>query len=308
VISSDGRTIFVGDRNGYVYAFRPDDLSVSDTSIKPTAGALKLKGPIIGGLVLDASSGNLFVTSGERLFAIRTADLERRIENRDANVGVIELFKAGGDIWSAPIVQGGRIFFASLDGNLYAINATSGEEAWRFKGTRALVSSPVVTDGGLVLVGGFDDRLHAIDMASGRQRWDFVAANWIWTSPVVDGGRAYVGDFDGTVHALNLSDGSPIWSKPIAKRPIVASPVLAQGVLVIAAQNGELYGLDPGTQTQRWGPSDVGTSLNADLVADGELVYLAPNGCVTPVNESNRVYYISVNARTGDLTKTTEVC
>ena len=306
VLSSDGDTVFIGDYNGYIYAFQPDDLNQNDTSQKPNAASFKLNGPVIGGMVLDPSGDRLYVTSGERVFSVSASDLTRRIENRDATVDSKEIFKTAGEIWSTPVLQGNRLFFASLDGNLYAIN-TSGEEAWRFTGARSLVSTPVVA-GTTLLVGGFDDRLHAIDMSTGTQRWEYVAANWIWGAPLIDGTRLYVGDFDGTVHAVNLSDGSKIWSINLSDRPLVSSPVLADGVLVVASQDGELFGIDPATQARRWGPTPLHTALIADLVKTNDGVLLAPTGCTTPPGESEKRYYITVEPTTGDLAAASGVC
>jgi outer membrane protein assembly factor BamB len=307
VFSSDRSTIFVGDYNGYLYAFRPGDLDQTNTTIKPNAASLKLNGPVIGGIAHDPSTNMLFVTSGQQLFSVSAADMMRKIENRDATVAFNAIFDTDGEIWSTPVVEGNRVFFASLDGNLYAINKSTGAEEWRYTGARSLVSTPVVA-GNTLLVGGFDDRLHAVDMSTGNQRWEFEAENWIWSAPLVDGNRVYVGDFDGRVHALNLSDGSTIWSATIAESPIVASPALAQGVLVVASQSGEIFGIDPANQAKKWGPSELGTSLTADLVAGAQTVYIAPSGCVTPPGESTRTYFVSVDPLNGSLVSTSEVC
>jgi outer membrane protein assembly factor BamB len=306
IFSSDKRTIFLGDYNGYLYAFHPGQFSETAAQ-KPLAASLKLGGPIIGGIALDEASDRLFVTSGESLYSVSISGMISRIEARDAFADPRVLFETGGEIWSAPVVQGNRVFFASLDGNLYAVNKSDGAEEWRYTGARSLVSTPVVA-GGTLLVGGFDDRLHAVDMSTGNQRWAFEAENWIWSAPVVDGDRVYVGDFDGRVHALNLADGSTIWSADIADRPIVASPALTQGVLVVASQDGEIFGIDPATQATKWGPADVRTALSADLVAQGQNVYIAPSSCVTPPGESTRTYYVSVDPLNGSLVSTSEVC
>ena len=306
VLSSDGRTVFIGDYNGYIYAFRPGDLNQSNPEQKPNAASFKVNGPVIGGLVLDSTGDRLYVTAGERIISVSAADLTRRIENRDAAVDSRQVFETSGEIWSTPVLQGDRLFFASLDGNLYAVSI-SGEEYWRFTGARSLVSTPVVA-GSTLLVGGFDDRLHAIDVNTGDQRWEFVASNWIWGAPLVDGSRLYVGDFDGTLHSVSLSDGSKIWSVDLSDRPIVASPVLADGVLVVATQDGELYGVDPSTQSRRWGPTDVYTGITADLVATTEGVLIAPTGCVTPPGETEKRYYITVDPSTGELAAASGVC
>jgi outer membrane protein assembly factor BamB len=162
--------------------------------------------------------------------------------------------------------------------------------------------------GSILLVGGFDNYLHAVDAGTGQERWRFEAQNWVWAAPFVDGGRAYVGDFDGVVHAIDVSDGREVWSKDLSDEPIVGSPVVARGVLVVAAQNGSVYGLDPSTQNPRWEPVQVHTSLDADLVADGTTVFLAPSGCVTPPGQDAKLYYMKLDVQSGALNGVREVC
>ena len=307
VFSQSGDTLFVGDYNGHVYAFRPEALGAAVG--KPPAAALKLDDPVLGGLVLDAATDTLYVTAGDRLHALKTSDLERRIENRDAAVETRwPSFKAGDEIWSKPVLHNGRIFVTSLDGNLYALDQQTGAEIWRFNSSRSLISTPVVV-GKLLLVGGFDDRLYAVDIATGKSRWQFKASNWVWGAPLVSGGYAYVGDFDGDVHAVDLQDGRALWSMHVADQPIVASPVLAGGILVIAAQDGLIYGLDPETQTLRWQqPADVLSGINADLAAEDETVYVAPKGCATPPGSESKTYYFGLNALTGAAVSSPGVC
>ena len=305
VLSDDGSTIFVGDYNGYLYAFRPGDLAAGGTDDKPHAAAVKLDGAVIGGLTL--SNGILYVPSGRSLFRLDVADVIANINNKDDKVTVTRLFETEGEIWSMPTLQNGKVIFASLDGNLYAIDASTGQEVWRFTGTRSLASTPVIA-GDLVLVGGFDTKLHAVDINTGEQRWEFEAENWVWSSPVIEDDRLYFGDFDGNVYAVSLSDGSEVWSSNLTDSPIVGSPALAGGVLVVAGQDGTIFGLDPATQAERWSPQSLGTSIAADLVAESTTVYLAPTGCVAQGEGSSRAYYLSVDALTGALRSTSEVC
>lgn len=305
VMSQDGRVVYVGDYNGYVYAFRPSDLEVA-TSEKPRAAALKLSGPIIGGLALDSTTDTLFATSGERVFRISASQLAGRIDNRDAPVNHEQLLRTGADIWATPVLASGRVYIASLDGSLYAIDAKTGNEIWRFTSERPLASTPALVDGTL-LVGGFDDRLFAVDASTGSQKWDFVAANWVWTRPANDASRAYIGDFNGNLYALDLGSGAEAWNLPLKKGAIRGSPALAGGTLVVATEDGWLVGIDPASQASRW-ERKLETSFNADLVAQGGNVFIAPAGCVRREESTEKTYYASVNAQNGELTSVEGVC
>ncbi len=41
-------------------------------------------------------------------------------------------FKGGNWFWTAPIIKGGRIYAACLDGKIYAIDAENGQQVWQF--------------------------------------------------------------------------------------------------------------------------------------------------------------------------------
>jgi outer membrane protein assembly factor BamB len=275
-----------------------------------------LDGSVIGGLALDQAGDALYVTSGKRVFALRASDLVRRIDSRDAQVAAAGpppegekpgvLFVTGGEIWGEPVLEDGKLLVTSLDGDMYAIDPETGAEIWRFESDQGLVSTPVVA-GDLVLASGFGSTLYGVDLADGSERWVFKAEHWIWGKAAIDGDIAYVGDFDGIVHAIELDSGTEIWSLALEHSALRASPVLSAGTLVISSDAGWLVGVDVATRAVAW-QRDLGTKLNADLVADGADGLLAPRDCVTPEGASEKIYYTKVDPRNGDLSSTSGVC
>jgi outer membrane protein assembly factor BamB len=312
VLSRDGSVIYVGDYNGYVYAFRPADYETSGIE-KPKAGAYKVNDSVIGGIALDPSSDVLYVTAGASVYSIRASELTARIGDAKADVTAARLFRAKREIWSVPVLAGGKLFVSSIDGNLYALDPRTGALSWRFDAGDALASTPLPADANgdgqpdLILVGGFDSRLHALDMATGRERWSFQASNWVWGRPAVESDRVYFGDFDGNLYALNLSNGALAWSVGLNMGAIRAAPAVAGGLVVVATEDGWLVGVNPANQGLSW-QKKIDAKLNADLVRDGSDVLIAPSRCVTPVGATEKVYYVSVSAQTGELSTAEGVC
>ena len=306
VLSSDGRVVFVGDYNGFVYAFRPGDYTPGQTQQQPGAGAYELDGPIIGGLVLDSAKDTLYVTSGSRVYSIRAANLVERIANKSAAVLASIVFQGDADIWSTPVLAQGKLLFSSVDGYLTAVNPDTGAVEWRFKADKGLVTTPTVV-GDRVLVAGFGSTLYSVNLSDGSEQWSFKMNHWVWGEPAVSSGTAYVGDFDGIVHAVDVSTGSETWSLSLDKGPIRASPVVASGTLIVSTDQGWLFGIDVSSHEIAW-QRDIGTKLNADMTVDGSNVYIAPQGCVTPEGGGDKVYYIQVNPSNGDLTAAAGVC
>jgi outer membrane protein assembly factor BamB len=306
IVSADGRIVFLGDYNGHVYAFPATEYNCGQGE-KMQAASVKLEGRILGGIALDATNDTLYVTAGPRLYTLRASDLVARTRNKDAGVAVTQIFEAGGDIWSTPQLNQGRILLTSLDGNFYAVNARTGAEEWRFTAGRSLASTPSVAEGTLALFGGLGDRVHAVETGSGRQRWAFQTSNSVWGSPLVSGGRAYFGDFDGRVYAVDVATGNEAWSIDLGRGVVRGSPALVQGTLVVATESGWLAGIDLATQDVRW-QTEIGSGILADLVARNDSVFIAPKGCVRIGEGNQRTYYSRVDPRSGQLTQTSGVC
>ncbi len=304
--------VFIGDYNGFVYAFRPDDFEAGISINPPSAAFFELGEAIVGGMALDQAADVLYVTAGSRLFALTASDLVNRIDRPAAAVTGFEsenpgvLFETGDEIWGEPVLADGKVLISSIDGNLYAIDPNTGAEIWRFESGQSLVSTPVVA-GDMVLVAGFGAKLFAIDLGNGSERWAFEVGNWIWARPVVDGDIAYVGDFDSVVHAIDLNSGTETWSQALNRDPLRASPVLSRGTLIVSSDGGWLIGIDVASRSVAW-QRQLGTKLNADLAAIEGEVFIAPQGCVTPEGTSEKIYYTKVDPRNGDLSFTSDVC
>jgi outer membrane protein assembly factor BamB len=305
VVSADGKVVFVGDYNGFVYAFRPDDFEEGVTETQPFATAVNLDGAV-GGLTLDPATGLLFATAGKRLVSMSAAQLTDRIDRKGDAPVVGRVLEAGDEIWGRPVLAGGKVLAASLDGKLYAVDPISGETKWSFKTDKGLVSTPTVV-GDRVLVSGFGSTLYAVDLDDGSEQWSFKANHWIWADPAIAQNTAYFGDFDGILHAVDVSTGAQEWSLDLDKGPIRASSAIAANTLVVSTDDGWLFGIALNSHEVAW-QRDIGSALNSDITVDGSNVYIAPRGCVTPEGGGDKVYYIQVNPSNGDLTAASGVC
>ena len=67
------------------------------------------------------------------------------------------------NVWfgSSPAIADGVVYVGSEDGRLYALDARTGQEKWRFKTDGAIVSSPAVA-GGVVYFASTDGYLYAV--------------------------------------------------------------------------------------------------------------------------------------------------
>jgi outer membrane protein assembly factor BamB len=151
----------------------------------------------------------------------------------DANTGVEKWrFETGHSVWAQPTYQDGVLYVTSLDRNLYAIDAETGDVNWQKELTGALSGKPVIGHG-LIYVTGFDNNLHAIDVETGEEKWIAQGQDWIWSAPALNNGTLYFADSAGFVYAVSAEDGTEIWSKE-APGSVQTSPVIHEDMVYVA--------------------------------------------------------------------------
>jgi len=197
-------------------------------------------------------------------------------------------FKTAGRVRSSPAYADGTLFFGSMDGSLYAVNALTGKQHWRcetegahldsaaFKFDRtSIISSPAVS-GSAVVFGCRDGFLYAVDRMTGNVRWRFDhQMSWVMSSPGVYRDGALAGSSDGHFfQAVGLASGQERWRFKTGAR-VFASATIADNVACIAAQDGNVYGLDAETGKELWRFLARGSISSTPAVMDG-IVYV---GC-----------------------------
>ncbi len=263
---SSGLVLLAG-YNGTLYGLNQSD--GSETWSQST------NGHIVGAPVVDGST--VYVGSSDRcLYAFTVSSGDQ----------VFSPFCTGQKIWSTPAVANGIVYFGSMDKKVYAIDAATGQSRWPqpFSASGAVASTPVV-DSGTVYVGGLDEWMYALDASTGQMKWRYKANDWIWNRALVSGGIVYFGSLSGSVYAVDASSGQLRWDKPFEAQGVVRSGmVIASSTLVVATDQGNVYGLDPATGSQLWS-SKASAGVLSDLVVNGSSVYCgAKNGAVQQID------------------------
>ena len=191
------------------------------------------------------------------------------------------LVQTGERIWSQPLLDGGAIYVAALDKHVRAISIADGRERWTMSLSGAIPGDSAI-EGGLLVVGSFDRTLHALDADTGVEEWAFAGDGWFWARPLIAGDTVYAASTRGSVYALNASggDGGRVrWHFNQIDSEIRVRPVLVGGVLVVAAEEATIWGLDPATGELRWTASLPGHRFLADpLVLASSLIYATARG------------------------------
>jgi len=192
-------TVYIADRGAYVHAI---DAETGESEWKLPLGntSVFLSSPT----VVD---GTVYVGS------ISVRDSTGAVHAIDAPEGTERWSLDAGPTVSSPTVADGTLYVGG-GSSLYALDALTGKEEWRYVAKEQVVSSPTVADGTVYVGGG--KYLHALDASTGEEMWMFEDRNrGLSTSPTVVNGTVYIGSAGGNLYAINAgvsgsSEGSRV--------------------------------------------------------------------------------------------------
>jgi len=202
-----------------------------------------------------------------------------------------------GRIWASPVVSGERVYVTSQDHYLYALDAATGEQVWKFRAGAMLAGKPTV-HANSVYVGSFDQKLYALDAATGAKKWEFTAQGWLWDGPAVLDDTLYFGDLSGHLFAVRL-DGTPAWDQPVTlEGAIRAQPLVTDDQIFVVTQARKAYALDRASRAIDWTFTALqdGESLLTTPVRVGDSLLIAP---IPSGGSPTRLY--AINATSGNL-------
>lgn len=168
------------------------------------------------------------------------------------------------DFYAGAIESGGRLWAGSVQGDLFAIDASRGQVLWKVslsgpifaplvagpKSLYAVTATPGVTVDHLALYtqtrrlirGDGRERLWAISRRDGRVLWSVRFRGGVLSSPMLLSHTVSVVTGRGHLLFLSRQDGHTVVDLPIAKGSFGwASPVVGSGHVVLAQENPPVY-------------------------------------------------------------------
>lgn len=167
-----------------------------------------------------------------------------------------------------PVGDGTRIYAASRNGNVIALQPDSGKEIWRTKLDIELSAGPGAGEN-LVVVGSADGVLIALDAASGSEKWRANISGESLARPLVRGEIVVAPTIDNRLHAVSAFDGSSRWTvdQPTPRLTMrgSASPVAAGTSIIAGFDNGKLLAINAETGDIVWEQNLSPPSGRSDL-------------------------------------------
>ena len=211
--------------------------------------------------------------------------------------------------WSSPavaVVKGRTIaLFGGGDGWLYALEAQSGREIWRFNGNRPesvwrisgdvsgltmrnnIIACPVVHDGVVFLAmgqvpshGTGKGALFAIDpgghgdVTADRAIWENSTFGRMIATPVIRNGLVFAADTNGFVHCLDSKNGREIWSQDLLAS-VWGGLILAGNHLYVGDEDGHIHVLVAGREKERVASMRMDASIWAVPAVANGVLYLS---------------------------------
>ncbi len=275
---------------------RPGRVVALDRATGEVAWENHIKSPVTSSPVL--ADGSLYLGSVDtNLYALDAATGEQRwsyptgawitaspayadgtvtAASQDSRINVVSvrtgrrqlLYDAGGGrtIAGNPVVQGDSVYFASIDGRVWAIDRTA--RSWPLERTIlfwkanlyvwGVISAPVQKGtvwsrniGGKVLlpVAATPDSVYsvttkgkvvALDSMTGDEIWRTEVGDDVTAPPVVGGRTVLAGTEDGLIVGLDRFTGEMLWDFETGGK-VTASPVVAGNTMYVASHDGALY-------------------------------------------------------------------
>ena len=138
-------------------------------------------------------------------------------------------------------VDGKMAYFGSDSKKVYAFDVTNETPVWTYRDRNfSYMSSPALSEE-LVMIGARDKRVHGLDRKTGEARWTFAAKGDVDSSPVLCSDGALVfGSKDGRFYCIESATGKERWRYEIGS-DIESSPAVSRGMIVIGANDGNVY-------------------------------------------------------------------
>jgi PKD repeat protein len=199
-------------------------------------------------------------------------------------------FKTGSNnLVASPSLANGNVYIGSGNGDVFALDATSGAVQWKYPTGKAVYTSSTIADG--MLYTGSSHEIYALDALSGAFIWKYKISGDIHSTPAVANGIVYFGGGgpgDTNVYALDSRLGTVIWKYPVGN-DIDSSPAVANGVVYIGCKDTYLYALNATSGVLNWKYKTGGHVDSSPAVANGVVFFGSRDSNVYAMNAASGI-------------------
>lgn len=168
----------------------------------------------------------------------------------------------------------GVIYASCGDHYVYALDALTGKEIWKFRTNDCNYGSPS-TDGEFIFIPSYDTHLYAVDKRTGKEEWRFKTGGKLFSTPGVEGGTVFFGSEDDCLYALSAKSGKLLWRFRTGGH-IASTPTIYNGRVLFGSCDHNIYCLDAGTGRELWRfTTGDDLQINKEIPIEGGRLYFA---------------------------------
>jgi len=185
---------------------------------------------------------------------------------------------AGGAYYqSKPTAVNDTVYFGTPMRFVYAVDAHTGKELWKFELGASISGAPTYDDG-KIFVGqqGGEDEFYCLDAKTGQKVWA-TKLDWVWGSATASDGMVYVPGIDGYAWALDAANGHVVWKQPFALS-VCSEPAVEGEIVIFGCWDNYLKAFNKKTGQLVWQFNGAGTDSGVAIIKNGR-VYVK-NKCI----------------------------
>lgn len=197
-----------------------------------------------------------------------------------------------------PVIANKTLYLAS-GSVLYALDAETGEQKWRYPtqgtigsaGTATIKATPVVDDG-IVFVGATDGVMYAVDAATGNLKWQYATNGGIRFSPIVVNNVVYFGSDDYRVYGIDAKTGKQAMEPVTTGNNIIGSPAFADNLLYFSSADLNFYAVNVGTGRTKFSVRTTNANLYSSPVVTERYIYTTAGSSLYCLRKNGDVRWI----------------
>lgn len=151
------------------------------------------------------------------------------------------------------IVGNRKVFLATHQGSIYALDEKDGTAAWRFEGADSFLHSPAFDmESGTLLAADAAGRVVGLDSATGGVKWErLVDAAGFSASPTVASGTTFIGARSGNFFAVSMKEGRVLWERNLGA-PLRQTAAVSGGKVFVTSEDLRVHCLDAKSGEEIW--------------------------------------------------------
>lgn len=200
-----------------------------------------------------------------------------------------------------PVIGGERIYAASSDGEVRALERSNGRRVWS-KDIEMPISGGVGLYGDSLLLGSSDGFVLRLSAESGEVLWKARVTGEVLSPPQGNGRVVVAQGYDGKLHGLDFGTGERLWTydsnMPVLTIRGTSTPIFRDNLVLTGFANGRVLAFNAGTGTVEWearvaipqGRSEIERIVDVDgtmVLAGNELFAASYQGNIVAIEASS---------------------